>query len=77
LFWRKLLPERLLESLMIEFKSVREATSAGISPKMTPVTMDSTSVNSTTRQSMPSSAPSCPSRGNPAVLTVKRKRMPI
>ena len=36
LFWRKPLPERLLESLMIAFRSARDATSAGIKPNMMP-----------------------------------------
>ena len=60
LFWRKPLPERLLESLMTVFKSVREATSAGINPNKIPVTIDNPIVNTTMRQSMPSSEPALP-----------------
>jgi hypothetical protein len=61
---------------MTAFKSARDATSAGIRPNRMPVTIESTTVNATTRQSMPSSDPPAPSRGSPAVFTVNSARMP-
>ena len=76
MFWRKPLPDRLLESLMTAFRSARDATSAGISPNTIPVTIDNATVNSTTRQSMPSNEPVSPSLGKSAVFTVSSARMP-
>ena len=61
---------------MTEFKSARDATSAGIKPKIMPVTIDNATVNSTTFPSMPSTEPVWPSRGKPAVLTVSSARIP-
>ena len=77
LFCLKPLPERLLESLMTVFKSVRALTMAGTRPNRIPVTSDNVSVNTTTRQSMPSSDPPSPKRGKPVVLTVRSARMPM
>ena len=66
LLWRNPVPERLLLSFSVEFKSEREALKAGNSPKRMPVSNETPRVKPSTRQSMPMAEPSSPMRGSPA-----------
>ena len=74
--WRKPVPERLLLSFRVEFRSVREALNAGKSPKRMPVSSETARVKASTRQSTPTAEPSSPMRGRPAGLTASRARTP-
>ena len=69
-------PVRLPLSLMVSPRSDREACSAGIRPKSSPVPSDTPIVNSSTRQSSPTTLPPSPTRGRLAVFTASRARMP-
>ena len=74
--WRMPVPARLLESLSVEFRSVREMLKAGNSPKRMPVTQETVRVNASTRQSTPMADPSSPMRGSPAGLMASSARTP-
>ena len=76
LFCLNPLPERPLLSFSVVVRSAFELCSAGINPKMMPVMSDNPRVKVTTRQSIPTSAPSSPTRGRPAVLTDNSARIP-
>ena len=76
LFCRKPVPDRPLASLSVVVRSVFELCSAGIRPKMTPVRSETRNAKPATRQSMPTAAPSSPTRGRPAVLIASSARMP-
>ncbi len=76
LFCRSPVPERPLLSFSVVVRSAFELCSAGMRPKMTPVTSEISSVKPRTRQSRPTSAPSSPTRGRPAVLIDSSARMP-
>ena len=76
LFWRKPVPERPPDSLSVALRSGREVCSAGMRPNRRPVSSATRMVNARTRQSMPTSEPSAPTRGRLAVLTLSRARIP-
>ena len=74
--WRAPVPVRLPLSLIVRPRSVREACSAGIRPNRMPVPSDTPTVNSSTRQSRPTTPPFSPTRGRSAVFTASSAFMP-
>src|SRR5687768_881054 len=75
LFWRNPVPDRPPVSFNVVVRSVFDDWIAGINPNINPVASDTAVVNPSTRQSMPTSTPSWPMRGRPAVLIDNIARM--